>query len=479
MLRRRTVLGIALEDDSALVAEVRASNGRRRLIRAAECHFPRGTGFTEPLALGRHLKQSLRQQGLTARNAVFGIPARWMLSREETVPPADAPTAAGILRTRAERDFSFAPEDLAIDYADKVNPGEPSAVLIVAVMREKLAQINRIARAAGLRVQAVTSSVMTLASAAAAQSGDASCLVYLRECYGEIAIRMEGRFRLVRHMFWGSSGCGATTERESDPPETFAGELRRAVAAAMLTPSPETAQLVVWNGAGVAPEALATLGEGLCPNGTAAGSLAMLGFAIQPLAEQADGAHFAAAAALGLAGLRRNLLPVDFQKSRLAVRSKGGIRKRLLWPAAASLAVLAALLSLFLDWNAKQQDLTELGARLEAMAPDIEQAQSIIEKASLARSWYDTTPRFLECLRRLTGAFPEEGNIWTTSVALRSGGQGVLSGKSIEESAVLDVVDRMDSTGGFSDVKLLFMREAAAGSREVSFTISFRFTELE
>jgi len=478
MLRARKVLGIALEDGSALMAEVRASNGRRRLIRAAECHFPEGTGYTEPLALGRHLRQSLSEHGFTARRTVFGIPARWMLSREETVPPADASTAAGILRTQAERDFSFAPEDLAMDYAGPANPGKTSTVLLVAVMRERLAQINQIARAAGLKVQAVTSSVMTLAFAAAAQPTDAPYLLYLRECYGEMVIRTEGRFRLVRHMFWGGTDFGISATRGQV--DTFAGELRRAVASAdMPMRAPQTGQFVVWNAAGLAPIVLSALGKDLFPNGATTGALSMLGFASQPFAEEADALRFAAAAALGLAGLRPNLLPVDFQGSPLAVRSKRGIPRRLLWPAVAAITVLAALLSLFLDWKAGQQELTETMGRLEAMGPEIEKAKSVIERTSLARSWYDTTPRVLECLRRLTQAFPEEGTIWTTSIALRAGGQGVLSGKSVEKSAVLDVVDRMNSAGGFSDVKLLFMREAAAGSREVSFTISFGFTELQ
>jgi hypothetical protein len=310
---------------------------------------------------------------------------------------------------------------------------------------------------------------MALASAAAAQSEDAPCLLHLGECRGEVAIRTEGRFRLVRHVPWDGP----------DKLEALSGELRRAVAAAMPAGSPQTGRLIVWNGADISPEALATLGENLFPDGTASGSLSTLGFVSQQFSNEAEAARFAAAAALGLGGLRPKLLPVNFQASPLAVRSKGGIRKGVLWPTVATIAVLAAVLSLLLDWRAGQKDLADLKAHLAAMKPETDRAESIVEKTSLARSSYDRTPRFLECLRRLTQAFPEEGTVWTTSVVMQAGGQGVLSGKSVDDSAVLDVLDRMGSIDGFSDVKLLFVREAAAGSREVSFTISFGFTELE
>ena len=480
MLRPRKILGIALEEGAALVAEVRAANGRRRMTHAAEFRFPEGTLLTDPSPLGRRLGQWLKEQGFSARRAVFGVPAKWMLSKEERVPPADAQTVAGILRTRAERDFSFDPRDLALDYAAEANSAEISTVLLVAVTRERIAQINQIARAAGLDPIAVTSSVMALSCATAAQPDGVSCLLHLGPRWGELAVRTEGRFRLVRHLSWSGPAEHAAVQTSSRAIEDLAGELRRATAAVSpLGQSSTMDRLVLWNAAGLAPETLSTLGQDLFADGTIPGELSGLDLAAAPAPDETDRSRFAAAAALGLAGLRpRALLPLDFLHSRLAAYRKGIMERRFLRPVALSAAAAVALLFLLLDWSGGQRELGDLTARLEAMEPEIAQARDMTGKISFARSWYDTTPRFLECLRQITDAFPEEGTIWATSVALRAEGRGALSGKAVDEKAVLDVMDRMNAAAGFSDVKLLYVREASAGSREYSFAMSFGFAEL-
>ena len=57
--------------------------------------------------------------------------------------------------------------------------------------------------------------------------------------------------------------------------------------------------------------------------------------------------------------------------------------------------------------------------------------------------------------------------------------RGVVSGKSVDETSVLEVLDSLRDAGTFSDVKLHYMREAGARSNEVSFAIGFAFVDTE
>jgi len=55
----------------------------------------------------------------------------------------------------------------------------------------------------------------------------------------------------------------------------------------------------------------------------------------------------------------------------------------------------------------------------------------------------------------------------------------LVSGKASDERAVLEVLDRLKGSPGFSDVKPLYIREVGGGVREVSFAISLSFIGAE
>ena len=60
--------------------------------------LPEGISLQEPGSLGRALGQFLRQKRFSARRAVVGVPAKWLMVKEMRIPPASAESTAGILR---------------------------------------------------------------------------------------------------------------------------------------------------------------------------------------------------------------------------------------------------------------------------------------------------------------------------------------------------------------------------------------------
>jgi hypothetical protein len=473
MLRHRKTLGIALEDAAALVAEVSVSSGGSRLLRAAEYRFPEGASLRDASSVGRGLREWLKENGFASKKAAFGIPAKWLLAREQTVPPVDSATAAAILRTQTERRCSLDIGDLAMDYTGEVSARAASNVLVVATTRERLAQVDELARAAGLDVLAVSSSSLTLACALA-QPAEQSCLLYVRESYGELVVRSGGRLRLLRHLFWGSKQGGGADSGVAAL-AALAAELRRAASLLGLAGVSGAGQVFLWNASSMPMDAGVAAEAGSLGRNVVACGLSNLGLASALRVEHGAASRFGAAAALALTASRGRLLPVDFLHSRLSVRTKRRFARRILLPVTLCLVALAAFIVLFLDWRRAERDLADMNARLTAMEPEIKEADNFIKTVSYARAWYGTTPRFLDCLRKLAQVFPEEGTIWASSIALRAEGQGVLSGKAMDQKVVLDVVDRMSAGGGFSDVKLLFIREAGTSSRELSFAVSFAF----
>jgi hypothetical protein len=141
----------------------------------------------------------------------------------------------------------------------------------------------------------------------------------------------------------------------------------------------------------------------------------------------------------------------------------------------AAAVVIAAGVSLVLDWRSSRQEIADLRDRLTELAPSVRQARELTDRASFARGWYDRRPAFLDCLREVTLAFPQEGKVWATNVTVREDMRVVLSGKSEGTRAVLDLLDSLKSSPRLVEVKQLYIRRAGTNTQEVSFAISLRF----
>ena len=122
------VLGVAIGERSLLVAEVVAGD-RPEVKRLAEFVYPEGISPHKPEELGTALAEFLRENKFSAKSAVFGLPARWLVVKAKEVPPADPSTLANLLRLQAEGEFSSELKDLVYDYAADTSLGYPKSVL--------------------------------------------------------------------------------------------------------------------------------------------------------------------------------------------------------------------------------------------------------------------------------------------------------------------------------------------------------------
>ena len=116
---RRRVLGLAVGEKSILIADVSAGPGGFAVttpdqpempkpfeaVHLAEFVFPKGVTLLDGEKLGGALFQFLKDSGISVRHAVVGIPAKWVVVKTKSVPPAEPPVIAESLRLQAEGDF--------------------------------------------------------------------------------------------------------------------------------------------------------------------------------------------------------------------------------------------------------------------------------------------------------------------------------------------------------------------------------------
>jgi len=456
-------LGIALGNRAMQVAEMDATSSGHHLVHVAEFQFGEPDSLQEPSALGQKLAQFLKQHGFSASQTVIGLPAQWLMLKEKTLPPASAEMLNNMLLIQAERDFSLELADLTLDYVPGRETGEGRAVMLVAVLRERIQQIRSLADAAGLKLQAITATTLALANASRKDQ-----VLHFGTNGVELATCDSDGLPRLCHVAPGS----VFNNPEGRPAAVqLAGELRRVLA--LTQRSAGAAGMQVWDDTGVAAALIRDLALEL-------GMPLSLGEHFEGVAVEGLGsAHAAAVAAVALCQFHPKLAPVDLLHSRLAVKPPAKLSSRAIWGAVAAVALLSGAAYMLFDWHQSAVEVAELRQKRDEMKEQIGTAKSFIERVNATRTWYDRRPNYLECLRTITLCFPVEGRAWTSNLSLREDMRGILNGRAVDEKSVLDVLDQMKSSRALAGVKLLQMRGSGTKNAEITFGISFAFRGTE
>ena len=466
MIGRRRSLGLALDERRIVAAQVVSAGGRCSVGRVGEFVLPDGLTWDSPREVGERLGPWLRERGF-AREAVFGLPAQWLVTASRAVPPVTGQLLVGVLRLAAERAFSIPVDQMVCDCASVPSDGQAGTALLVGARRDRVDACREVARAAGLKVGAVTSTTAVLALLAApGPSGGVA--VQLLPGALEAAIAVDGRLRAIRHQpLPGTSGS----------PD--AGALHLGLRAVLTAANVDAERIRLYDAVGIGADVAEEAGQRLALSISCDPALPVAG-----LGESAADAHLppgraAPAAGLALAGLGRLPLPFDLAAPRLTRGEARPWGRWAAWAAFLLVALLVAVVAFVADRSARKGEAHELRAKLDEMAPSIAAAEEIVDTVRLARGWYDRRPPFLDCLVGLTLAFPEAGRIWATSLAVKEDMRGVVSGKSADEQSVLDVLDALKESSGFAQVKLLYLRETRGAAGDTAFAIAFTYAGQE
>lgn len=451
-----------------LVAEVVSSGSGARLARAQEFVYPEGRTLREPEPLGYALGQFLKEQHFSTRTAVFGLPAKWVLSKRKEVPSANQQIIADTLRLQAESESSPELADMIYDYTGQATSNGANAVLLLGAPRKYLNQISTLAEAARLRVEAVMPSGAAVASATA-RSGREGMLLLVGPSGVEFTSQHEGSPRVLRYV-------GAATA----PAPLLVGELRRATA--LVSQNGHVAanghaarELVLWNDSGADETHFRALGDTLGMS-VRDGALSDLGVYASDVAQ--DARDFAAPVSLALAGLSVAAPAIDFTHSRLAVAPPRRVERRTVLAIAVAALVVLVTVFWWYDLHARQAKLDSDQAALNNETKRRDAAKDFVTRVGYAGAWHREKPVSIACLRDLTLAFPEGAPLYATTLNLHPDElKGTLSGKAPDRPMVLKLLKDLRSGGHFAEVTLVQMEEhdSSKNGHEVAFTINFNY----
>jgi hypothetical protein len=520
--RSNKYLGVAISEQGILVAEVANAGGRREVRRYAEFPFTEGQSAAQLAAAGKAFGTFLKQQGFHAREAVIGLPARWVVIKPKDLPPADPETASTLLRVQAEGEFSADLKEMVYDYAGESHPKQPRQVLLMAVPRERLDQIHQFAEAARITVAGVTPSVAALGAASKSLAAPEGIVVYLGGKSAELAVQTGHGLQRIRHFATAGAvapaigGAGGGTAVAVGPGGTGApelvAELRRTFAGLPQNGTPPAdRKLVLWDGTGLDEAQRAAIGSrlGMAVN---AQNLTAMGVGGQQLTAEAS--RFAPAVALATAMYLPEGLPVNFDDSRLKPPVESSTRQKVTWGLAVAAVLALAIGALAYTTQAEAAKNEEMKAKLAKLGPDLQTANTLLAHAASANKWYGGETPYLNCFVAVSNAFPQSNNCYATNLDLQpltsplkadrpvagavpttqSSGvlKGQLTGKANNQDLPKTIASNLFQSGKFKDVKInnivaVNNGSSAGGGRggggggrgaagEYSFVIEFTFT---
>jgi len=485
----KKVVGLAIGERSLLAAELIAADPPR-IGRLAEMVYPDGVGLANSADLGKALGQFLRDNQFTAHAAVIGIPAKWLVVKSKEVPPADRATLIEMLRLQAEAEFAADLKDLVYDFAggqQEPTAGGTRSVLLMATPKKYVDSATALCEAAGLRAIAVTPSALALGEASSHASDSNVLVLSVGPGGSELSVRQSGAPSAIRHL------------RSPNPQPPFVSELRRAVST--LGPASADREMILWNGAGLDGGGLdaAVLGDqlGLRVRG---GEVPSLGVDAAGAGMNGQGSRFAAAIAVALAGM--NGPAVDFLHSRLAPPQQRSMRRIIILGVLAAVMVVGGILWAYIDLQHKQAHVADLQNKLAQIKDRVADARKFVDMVNFAQHWHGENPKYLDCLRDLTNAIPDDGQTYATSLDITAetphmaltpppGAPAAppptapktqtlheltvkLAGRTSDAENVTALVDRMRRNPAFVDIRI--GQETNTGrSREWSFSLTFDY----
>ena len=103
------------QETSVSIAQVPRGRKKHSPRQVATFNLPEALTADNAEVLGQSLRSFLRSKHLSAKTAVAGVPAKWVVGKPIQIPPTAPANVAGLLAIQAEQAFSINYDDLVVD----------------------------------------------------------------------------------------------------------------------------------------------------------------------------------------------------------------------------------------------------------------------------------------------------------------------------------------------------------------------------
>lgn len=446
----KNTLGLVITEDKIAAAQVEFSAGSCRVMRCGEFEFD---GKTSPDNLPRYsdkFREFLKDNGFKAYKAVVGIPAKYLLITSVDVPPVKNPEQRNeIVKIGLERKSKFELSEIAFDYYWPGN-GDQSQAAVLSTMKKYTDGITKFLSDCRIVTLCITGSSVGIDLET---SPEIACNVIIYPYAVEAVIFEEKKLKAIKH-FSSKEGISQLPSEISKNLPWIAGENAKTKLYLFDYGSQNGSLTAKLQGSFEQTEVLVRSKE---RNSTSGGMLCEL------------------AAKLVENAVSGRKIQIDLLHGHAYENKQDKLYRKIAPKIAIAGIVLLVFVGLFLlKWYFDNKEITRLQQQISSISAEAAEAKNIIDRVGFAKSWFGSEPQYLEILRQLTLSFPQQGNVWLSTMAVDESLNQVITGKATREESVLDLLDNLNKNTAFENVKMLYMRKAGKNTDIITFAINLK-----
>ena len=127
----------------------------------------------------------------------------------------------------------------------------------------------------------------------------------------------------------------------------------------------------------------------------------------------------------------------------------------------------------YFDLSSIQRRIAQADKDLNGLNQSVSSAKPFVNTMGFAETFQGAKPKYLACLRDLTQAAPEDGQTYLTSLHLDTSLKGDFAGRSVSHQEILNLMDRLNATGRFAELKRKI--DGRGNGPEVMFSVTFKY----
>ena len=463
-----SLLGLAFDGSRLEAVVLKRTNGAVEIKNTCSVSLSLDPLTDDPALVGREIRKHLDAAQIRDSRCVVGVPLNWVLTLAVKLPDIAAADLESFLVLEAERGFPYSPDALIYGRSQFRPPGGTPYATLVAVPRSHVIRLEAVLKAAQLRALSFTLSSLDMEPRGAGASEGVLALAPGQNSVG-LQVSCGGGVVVLRTVEGAYELEGSEQRLQADQ---VAREVR--ITLGQLPPEVQTTiRNVRVFGAG---EAADELFEQLKPR------LAPLGISLEQVTTFPRGALGVAlppntpfSPALGLAARflagqwpELEFLPPKVQAWKQFLRKHSSRKLVLAGGAAGAVALVVALAFLVQQWQ-----LSRWHTRWVAIQPRVAELERMQQKIKAYRPWFDESFRTLSILRRLSEAFPVEGDVSAKSVEIRESNLVSCNGTARDHQALLKTLEHLSAMRGVSAVLV----EQIRGKNPEHFSFNFQWSE--
>ena len=462
--RASSVLGLSFEGERIEGAHLQVAGGGVKIAQTVSASLTLDVLNAEPELIGREIRNHLDAAEIRERRCVVCLPLQWALTVQVKVPPLGEEDVANFLQIEAERGFPAAYETLSIATSRlTLENGEQFATL-VAVPKTHLARLEKVLAAAQLKPASFSLGSLALQNPREKPSEGIALIVGERVA---LQIIRGGGIAALRTFDGAIENEGGRKKVNVDflarEMRVTLGQLPDAIRSGL-----QTVRII---GQGDLAENLAReIKPGLASLGLA---VELAGNCLPKNIAGSTPPEMAISSALNLAAenLSGQGAVLEFLPKR--VRAWQQVAAKFSSKKIAGTATVAGALALLvlLAFLIQQAQLSLLRSKWAGMEPKVAELDSFQQNIKKFRPWFDDSVRSLAILRRLTEAFPEDGQVSAKTFEVREPASVSCSGVARDNQSFLKMLEKLRATKEITELKI----EQVRGQSPLQFTFSFHW----